>query len=74
MAFLWLLIVWRRDEAGSMVIVTRFPDGDDLVYRDVAVFPVVIAEVQHARFHFQHLTTHARRTAAVNVELLPDEL
>ena len=73
MVFLWLLVVGRRDEARAVVIVARFPDGDDLVDRDVAVLPVIIAQVQHARFHLQHLTTHARRAAAVDVDLLPDE-
>jgi hypothetical protein len=56
-----------------MVIVACFPDCDDLVDRDVAVLSVIIAQVQHARFNFQHFTTHARRAAAVNVDLLPDE-
>ena len=56
-----------------MVVVARFPDNDDLVYRDVAALPFIIAQVKHARFHFQHLTTHARRAAAVDVDLLPDE-
>jgi len=73
MAFLWLLIVWRRDEACFMTVVARFPDGDDLIDRDVAVFSIIIAQVQHAGFHFQHFTTHARRAAAVNVDPLPDK-
>ena len=74
LCLLWLLLsVWRRDEAGSMVIVACFPNGDDLVDRDVAVLSVIIAQVQHARFHFQHFTTHARRATAINVKLLPDE-
>lgn len=71
---LWLFIIWRRDEAGFMGVVARFPDGDDLIDRDVAVLSVIIAQVQHAGFNFQHVTTHARCTAAVNVDLLPDEL
>ena len=57
-----------------MGVVAGFPDGDDLIDRDVAVLSVIVAQVQHARFHFQHVTTHARRAAAVNVDLLPDEL
>ena len=56
-----------------MVIVARFPDDDDLVYRDVAVLSFIIAQVQHARFNLQHLTTHTRRTIAIDVDLLPDK-
>jgi hypothetical protein len=62
-----------RDEACFMGVVAGFPDGDDLVDRDVAVISFIIAQVQHAGFHFQHFTAHARRAAAVNVDLLPDE-
>lgn len=72
--YLWLFIVWRWDETCFVAVVSGFPDSDDLVDRDVAVFSIIIAQVQHAGFYFQHVTTHARRTAAVNVELLPDEL
>jgi hypothetical protein len=70
---LWLFCILRRDEAGSMVIISGFPDGDDLVDRDVAVLSVIIVQVQHARFYLQYGTPHARRAAAVNVDLLPDE-
>jgi len=73
LCFLWLLSVWRRDEAGAMVVIACFPDYDDLVDRDVAVLPVIIAQVQHARFHLQHVTAQTRRTTAVNVDLLPDK-
>ena len=74
MAFLCLLVVWRRDEACFMGVVARLPDGDDLIDRDVAALPVIITQLQHAGFNFQHITAHARRAAAVNVDLLPDEL
>jgi hypothetical protein len=63
----------RRDEAGAVTVVVRFPDRDDLIDGDVAVLPFVIAQVQHARFHLQHFTTYARRAAAVEIELLPDK-
>jgi len=69
----WLLIVYRRKEAGAVTIVACFPDHDDLVHRDVAVLPVVIAQVQHARFHFQHFTTQTRRATTVDIDLLPDK-
>lgn len=51
MAFLCLLIVWRRDEAGAVVVVTCFPDYDDLVDRDITILSFVIAQVQHTRFY-----------------------
>ena len=62
-----------RNETRGVIIVTCFPDYDDLVDRDVAVLSFIIAQVQHAGFHLQYFTTHARRATAVNVELLPDE-
>ena len=73
MCLLRLLIVWSGDKAGAVVIVACFPDHNDLVDRDVAILSVVIPQVQHARFYFQHLTTQARRAAAVDVDLLPDK-
>jgi len=73
MAFVCLLSVWRRKEARSMVVVACFPDDDDLIDGDVTALPIVIAQVQHARFDFQDFTTQARRAAAVNVDLLPDK-
>jgi len=54
-------------------VVTRFPDRDDLVDRDVAILPFIVAQVQHTRFHLQHFTTQARRATAVKVDLLPNK-
>lgn len=56
-----------------MVIVACFPDYDDLIDRDVALLPVIVAQVQYSGFHFQHLTAQARSATAVNVDLLPDK-
>ena len=69
----WLLSVRRRDEAGAVVIVTCFPDDDDLLDRDVAILPVVIAQVQHTGFYLQHFTAQTRRPTAVDIDLLPDK-
>ena len=66
----FLFIVRRRHEPGPVFVITSFPNDNNLVDRDVAAFPIIVAHVKHAHFHLQHFTTQARATAAVNIELL----
>ena len=72
MCFLWLLIVlWH--EAGAVFVVACFPDHDDLVDRDVALFAVVVAQMQDAHFHLEHLAAQAGSGATVDINSLADE-
>jgi hypothetical protein len=73
LCLLWLPIVWRRKEAGAVVVVACLPDYDDLTHRDVAVFPVIIAQVQHVSLNLLHFTTQTRRATTVDIDLLPDK-
>ena len=71
-AFLWLLIVlWH--EAGAVFVVARFPDNDDLVDGNIALFAIVVAQMQDAHFHLEDFTTQARSGAAVDINLLADQ-
>ena len=60
-------------EAGAVFVVARFPDHDDLVYGDIAVFAVVVAQMQDARFYLENFTTQTRSGAAENINLLADQ-
>jgi hypothetical protein len=72
-AFLWLLIVlWH--EAGAVFVIAGFPDDDDLVDGDVALFAIVVAKMQDAHFYFENFTTETRPGAAENIDLLADQL
>ena len=66
-----LNILWH--EAGAVFVVTRFPDNDDLVDGDIAVFVVVVAQMQDAHFHFEDFTSQTRSSAAENINRLPDQ-
>jgi len=57
MVFLCLLNVgWRyRNEAGAVIVVSRFPNDDDLIGCDVTGLAVIVAKVDHTAFYFHDL-------------------
>jgi len=66
-----LNILWH--EAGAVFVVAGFPDNDDLVDGDIAVFAVVVAQMQDTHFHLEDFTSQARSGAAEDINLLPDQ-
>ena len=72
--FVALLCVVLWHEAGAVFVVACFPDDDDFVDGDIALFAVVIAQMQDAHFYLQNFTTEARSGAAENINLLADQL
>ena len=42
-----------------MLVFSGFPNDHNLIYRYKTYLAVVILEVKHAIFNFQHLTTQA---------------
>ena len=72
--FVALLCVVLWHEAGAVFVVARFPDDDDFVDGDIALFAVVIAQMQDAHLYLENFTTQARSGAAENINLLADQL
>ena len=56
-----------------MLILSRFPNHNDLINRDIAGFAVRIAKVQDTHFYLQHLTTQARAASAIDIEVLTNK-
>ena len=66
---LWLSNVWCRDKPCLVLILARFPNHNDLINGYVAVFAIIIAQVQHTHFYFQHFSAQARPATTIDVQL-----
>lgn len=69
--YLFCVRWWHKP--GVMVGVASVPHDVDFVDSYITVFAVVVAQVQHARFHLQHFALQTRGTAAINIDLLADQ-
>ena len=66
-----LIVLWH--EAGTVFVIARFPDDDDFVHRNVAVFAVVITQMQDTHFYLEDFTTQARSGAAEDIDFSADQ-
>ena len=53
-----------------MVVVPRFPDNHDFVYRHETLLAVAVFERKQAVFNFQYFATQIGRSTTIDVELL----
>jgi len=54
------------------ILVALFPNGDDLIDRNIAVIVTVVPELQDAPFNLNYFTAKARCASAHHVNLAID--
>lgn len=66
-------LFWR-DEAGPVLVVARFPHGDDLIQSNVANAAIAIFQAKHTAVDGEHFAAHVCHAQTSDVNLLADEL
>ena len=54
------VFVRRGHEARTMRIVSRFPNNNYFVDRDIAALPISITKMEHSSLYLDHVTTQTR--------------